>query len=195
MSKHNNIKISIFYDVHHQIPTEIWEMKWSELKKHFLNFWGAVDKLAGLAWSPAILTPGTARNSKNVEGWSVVALNFNGVPYGPVRARLKEIGWTAVAHSTFSHSNDVNHFRVVIRLNRPLRRWEAPAIHQFVNSQLGWRADLFRTHAPVYIFPIHHTRREDEAFSDEFFGSALNVEHVWKWLESEKKREGQYCID
>lgn len=189
MGKHKNIEIGFYRFPYTGGPDDVGEFKWNEIKRELLEFNNRQQKVGGAAWSQAILKPNTARCSKNVEGWSVLPLNFNNKPYGPVRAALKEIGCAAVVHSTFSNCKDANHFRVVVRLSRPLRRWEAPVFHEFMNCQLGGGAEAVKTLAPMYFLPSYPTGKREHAFNEEFYGPTLDVEHVWQWLEGEDSEE------
>jgi hypothetical protein len=86
---------------------------------------GATNKLDLPAWSPARFSPGRTRSADAVVDLSCMVLDHDaGDPDAALDAWS---GLIAVAHSTWSHTEDAPRFRVVLPLARPIpaNRWSA----------------------------------------------------------------------
>ncbi len=85
----------------------------------------AANKLDLPAWSPARFVPGRARSVDAVVDVSCLVLDHDEGDPGAALAAWS--GLIAVAHSTWSHTEDAPRFRVVVPLARPIPadRWAA----------------------------------------------------------------------
>jgi hypothetical protein len=81
------------------------------------------NKLGLPAWSPARFAPGRTRSTDAVIDLSCLVLDHDAGD--PVAALAAWSGLIAVAHSTWSHTEDAPRFRVVVPLARPIPadRW------------------------------------------------------------------------
>lgn len=115
------------------------------------------------AWSPAVFD-GNGRTAANVVGMGAIVLDVDHVTTAElarVGARVEELGWWCVLHSTHSHNpaRDDNCLRLVFLPECELTVPEITPTRDWVQSQLGLRADEQTTdHGRLYYAP---TRPKD----------------------------------
>lgn len=119
------------------------------------------SKLNGELWSPTIYKPNTTRANINVESVTLFVADLDRVAFEKIAGNIAEYEY--IAYTTFSHSELVPHWRVVIRLDRfvPADSW------QYFHRQVSW--SLFNSNndpacsdvARIYFFPYHSTDATD----------------------------------
>lgn len=86
------------------------------------------------AWSPTWYAPGTTRGKANVEQVTCLVFDLDdGMPVDAARELFSQQGWTFFLHTSWSHSPEVEKFRLVFPL------WEMVPAVQWPRA---WRAAL-----------------------------------------------------
>lgn len=82
------------------------------------------DKRNLPAWSPAVLPEGATRANDRVEAVSCIVLDYDDGT-SPDVALVPWLDWPCVLHSSWSHSDTLTKFRLIVPLARavPLRAW------------------------------------------------------------------------
>lgn len=74
----------------------------------------------GAAFSPTRYREGGKRGNADLIALTAIVLDFDGVSWDAVRSLLVTLGWQAWAYSTYSHTPEQPHFRVVLSLDREI---------------------------------------------------------------------------
>lgn len=172
----SNITISL-YDNKSDVTPKRVDGSWEDFTQLFTSH-DVVDQKDGPAWSPALLKPGTTRATQNVQSWSLLTLDFDNKPYAPVQVALKHHGLSAIVHSTYSHSQEQPHFRVIVPLSRPLAPKEMSPAWDRLNVMLGGGADSKTRDAARIYYQPSHPAGADAPFTEVFEGSALAVDKL-----------------
>ena len=83
---------------------------------------GVEDKRQLPAWSPATLAPGARRANDAVEALSAIVLDYDQGGVSVAEALAPWASWPALAHTSWSHTEEAPRFRLVVPLARPCPR-------------------------------------------------------------------------
>lgn len=95
-----------------------------ELLTDHVRFPADADKRTLPAWSPAVLPEGATRANDRVESLSCIVLDYDDGT-SPDVALVPWLDWPCIVHSSWSHSEALTKFRLIVPLARPvpLRAW------------------------------------------------------------------------
>ncbi|MGI8424173.1 MAG: hypothetical protein ACR2NO_08715, partial [Chloroflexota bacterium] len=126
-------------------------LAWSEIAQRLTVFDERTEK-DGAGYSPAIYRPGTTRKNEHVEAITAAVLDID---HDTPAWELFE-GFEFVAHTTFSHTADDPHWRLILPLARPVSAEEWPDVWERVRFRLCPNADdACKDVARFYWKPAH----------------------------------------
>jgi len=97
------------------------EMSWDQLVSVLTSFRVSSDgtKKDLPAWSPTVYRPDTTRGKANVEALSCLVLDYDGGT--TIEEALAAWSWRrGILHTSWSHTEDLHKFRVILPLERPV---------------------------------------------------------------------------
>ena len=146
--------------------------KWPEVVKAFTAHLERNDK-DGQLWSPAIYGNGSARGNAGVEFLTAGCGDFDdGVAYEEVKDRLTSYEY--VGHSTFSHTPDDPHFRVIIPFAAPVPKSDWPKIKARIDEHIFRVANDQAVNDPARIYYLPSCPPGAERFSEHHEGEWLD---------------------
>lgn len=127
---------------------------WSRLRHILGDHTERTHKNAGALWSPVFYRPGATRSALGVQSvWCFVA-DLDGETLATIKPRLTKYTWHA--YTTFSHTNDAEHWHLVIPLatDIPAHQWRA--VWQHIHNEFGITGDPACSDASrIYFLPQH----------------------------------------
>ena len=127
-----------------------WEELVSTLKDHMPS----KSKKAQALWSPVELRKNDARNNDSVKQINALVIDVDGdAEYEEAKEALLGREW--VAYSTFSHTQEKQHFHMVVRLEKPIKadRWHEK--YSQLKEEFGGIGDMLSAPCHAYFLPQH----------------------------------------
>lgn len=109
----------------------------------------------GTLWSPADLQPNTSRANRNILTVSCFVADLDGEPFADdLRDRLANVAY--IAHTTFSHTDESPHWRLVIPLAAPVAAADWATVWQTLCEWLDAKIDMAcKEPSRAYFLPAH----------------------------------------
>lgn len=143
---------------------------------------GPCPHKSGPAWSPVTLAPGATRGNGAVQTVNAFVLDADHLPDEEATVaylgRIKARGLAYLAHSTHSHREHDQNFRVVLALSRPVPAAQWEVFRAKVLEHLGLDADRQTKDASRLYYLPSHPHDSDVWWADEGAGAALDVDAI-----------------
>lgn len=114
---------------------------WARLSEENRAKLEAKPKLANPMWAPVQMAEGARRRlDSNVEAFSCLVLDFD-TGWPVEKARAPWMNWPHIVHSSYSHTEDVPKYRIVIPLARPVPTATWPRVWHWASTQADGQND------------------------------------------------------
>jgi uncharacterized protein (DUF927 family) len=151
-------------------------LSWQEFCRGFGKH-AVRNRKDGAAWSPATILPGQTRENLSVKEVSMAVIDIDdGTPYGEIAKKLD--GLAFLAHSSYSHTESKNKYRVIIPLAKPVPANEWPVVWTRVNLFVDERNDPSTKDASRLYYTPAHPVGADCAFVQEGKGRFLSIDDL-----------------
>lgn len=154
--------ITTFLSHRNPYPSTDSKLKtWDDLKTRLSDHQSKTSKTLGEVWSPNIYRPNTTRGNASVDQMTLFVADLDGHSLDQFMNKIKHLEW--IAYTTWSHTKQNPHWRVVIRLDRfiPADAWEK-FWHKISSSLFANLLDgACKDPSRVYWFPTHDLESTD----------------------------------
>lgn len=162
-------------------PTED-VMTWGKLRNEFLSKpLEERDQKDGAGWMPVSLIDSTnGRRADNVDKFYCLVLDVDhGMSFHDAVARLHTHGYEAALHTSFSHDESEDRFRIILPLEEPATKERARALFSMMQATFSGKLDRACTDAGRFFYlPACPPSKRALFRAEHIQGRALSVEDI-----------------